>query len=139
MQIYALGLGDLFERPSLAPSQPCVAPHENHDWSSVGIFKGSSIRRPRKCLFIHILHAGLGWGPEPELRSALFNVAAGLAGRRASYAKGKAEEERRRKERKEMREHICMCETERKPRERLKNGAAESQHHRRREALVYFD
>lgn len=28
---------------------PRVAPHENHDWSSVGIFKGPSIRRPLKC------------------------------------------------------------------------------------------
>lgn len=39
-------------------SGPCVAPHENLNWSSVGIFKGPSIRRPRQCLFTHILHAG---------------------------------------------------------------------------------
>lgn len=38
MQIYAGGLGDL-------SGGPPVALHENHDWSFVGIFKGSSVRR----------------------------------------------------------------------------------------------
>lgn len=40
----------LFESPLLEPLNPRVAADENHDWSSVGILKGPSIRRPWKCL-----------------------------------------------------------------------------------------
>lgn len=54
---------------------PRVAPHENHDWSSVGIFKGPSIRRPAQVPRSPTFRMrGLGWGPEPGRRSARFNV-----------------------------------------------------------------
>lgn len=75
-----------FERPLAGPALALRWPRAGlrgprwKPWLVLcGNFKGPSIRRPWKCLFIPILHAGLGWGPEPELGSALCNATAGLA------------------------------------------------------------
>lgn len=60
-------------------SQPRVAPDENHDWSSVGILKVPQLGvHGLACSSPFCMRASAG-GPEPELRSALFNAAAGLA------------------------------------------------------------
>lgn len=60
------------------PSQPCIASDENHDWSSVGILKGPQLGVHGSACSSPLCMRVLGWGPDPEVCSALFNVAAGL-------------------------------------------------------------
>lgn len=99
VQIYAGGLRDLFERPSPVPSQPCVAPHENHDWSSVGIFKGPQLGvrgSPRSSTFRMRASAGV-LNPSVAQLSLMWRL----------DWRGDVHHMQRRRER----EYICMCET----------------------------
>ncbi|CAB1431482.1 unnamed protein product [Pleuronectes platessa] len=106
------------------PSRPPEAPHEDYDWSSVGIFKGPSIRRPLEEPVRPHSACGPSAGvlnPGAARLSALGSAAAGLARRHAPYAKreggrgGDEEETRRRRggDEEETRsegafEYICM-------------------------------